>query len=54
MLEKAEQDLETSKCKTKALEQIILDMGGNLPKDEEMALLAAKQQEEMERALIDA
>ena len=37
MLEKTEAELEISKCKIKALEGIIVDMGGTLPKDEEMA-----------------
>ena len=37
MLEKAESDLGLSKCKIKAFESVILDLGGSLPKDEELA-----------------
>jgi hypothetical protein len=37
MLDKAEGELEVSKCKIKALEVIIVDLGGTPPKDEEMA-----------------
>lgn len=39
LLEKAETDLDIQKCKVKALEEIIMELGGSLPKDEEMALI---------------
>ena len=36
LLEKTEKELEIQKMKVKTLEKIIIDMGGNLPKDEEI------------------
>ena len=48
LLEKAEAEWDISKCKVKALENIIMELGGNLPKDEEMAIIAARQREEMD------
>lgn len=48
LLEKAEADLDIQKCKVKALENIILELGGSVPKDEEMALITERQREEME------
>lgn len=42
LLEKAEADLDNQKCRVKALEGIIMELGGSLPKDEEMALITAR------------
>jgi hypothetical protein len=36
MLEKAEAELDIQKCKVKALEQIILELGGDVPRDDEI------------------
>lgn len=42
LLEKAEADLDIQKCKVKALEGIIMELGGALPNNEEMAEIAAR------------
>jgi hypothetical protein len=42
LLEKAEADLDIQKCRVKALEGIILELGGTLPKDDEMALMTER------------
>jgi kinesin family protein 5 len=39
LLEKAEKDCEVQKCKVKTLEKIILDLGGTIPKDDEILKL---------------
>jgi hypothetical protein len=38
MLEKAEAEIDIQKSKVKALEKIILSLGGDIPKDEDIAL----------------
>ena len=48
LLEKAEKDLEISKFKIKALEKIIIDLGGTLPKDDELETEIMKEKEEEE------
>lgn len=40
MLEKAEAEIDIQKCKVKALEKIITDMGGIVPKDDVIKRLA--------------
>ena len=40
MLEKAEAEIDIQKCKVKALEKIITDMGGIVPKDDVIQRLA--------------
>ena len=42
LLEKAEAELDIQKCKVKALEGIIMELGGSVPKDEEMAEIAER------------
>jgi hypothetical protein len=42
LLEKAEADLDIQKCKVKALENIIMELGGALPQDEEIAQMTAR------------
>jgi DNA-binding response OmpR family regulator len=49
LLEKAEAEVDLQRCRAKALEGIILELGGALPRDEEMAAIAERQREEMER-----
>eukprot|EP00347_Sterkiella_histriomuscorum_P007099 403350261 len=49
LLEKTEGDLDIQRCKVKALEGIIMELGGALPNSEEMAEIAARQREEMDR-----
>jgi hypothetical protein len=46
MLEKAEVDLDIYKCKVKALESIIMELGGSLPQEEELAMITARQKEQ--------
>lgn len=46
LLEKTEADLDIFKCKVKALESIIMELGGSLPQDDEIALMSARQKEE--------
>ena len=38
LLEKAEAEVDIQKCKVKALESIIIELGGSVPKDEELNL----------------
>jgi hypothetical protein len=42
MLEKAEGELDIYKCKVKALEGIIIELGGEIPKEEEIAKITEK------------
>ena len=49
MLEKAEAEIDIQKCKVKALEKIITDMGGIVPKDDVIQRLAEEvHQKELE------
>jgi hypothetical protein len=41
MLEKAEADLDIQKCKVRALEAIVLELGGELPKEEDITKLTS-------------
>lgn len=45
LLEKAEADLESHKHRVKALESIITDLGGSLPKEEEFEALEERQRD---------
>ena len=51
LLEKCEHDLDIQKVKVKALEAIIIELGGELPKDEQIALMNQKEKEEEQRLL---
>lgn len=42
LLEKAETELDIQKCKVKAFEGIIMELGGALPNNEEMAEMTAR------------
>ncbi len=47
MLEKAEADVDIYKCKVRGLEAIIMELGGEIPKDEDFAqqLIIAKEED---------
>jgi hypothetical protein len=45
MLEKAEAVLDIQKCKVRALEAIVLELGGELPKEEDIAKLTSADAE---------
>ena len=42
MLDKAEAELDIYKCRVRALEGIIVELGGEVPKEEEIAKMVEK------------